>query len=152
VASYRYLLARKWDGYKPVVLFVMLNPSTADNITDDATIRSCVRLAARLGYGALEVVNLFACRATDPKHLPKASIARGPDNPRIVEAAIARHKTVICAWGAHPFAAQSVPWLRDVMALHKRQPYCFGVTKQGAPRHPLYVKTETPLQPYEWRT
>src|SRR5215831_11056020 len=100
---YRYLLRRTWDHSKPRALFVMLNPSTADAEIDDATIRSCIRLSRERGYGSFEVVNLYAWRATDPEELPTPpSMALGSENPHILNDAIARADTVICAWGAHP--------------------------------------------------
>src|SRR5215510_5582686 len=87
---YRYMLRRTWDHSKPRVLFVMLNPSTADAEIDDATIRSCIRLAKGAGYGSFEVVNLYALRATDPAELQRADDPVGPKNNDIIEAAIGR--------------------------------------------------------------
>src|ERR1700731_2978902 len=95
----RYLLRRTWDHDKPRALFVMLNPSTADAEVDDPTIRSCMRLAKQMGHGSFEVVNLFAWRATDPRELHTASDPVGPENDRVIEAAVNRCDIVICAWG-----------------------------------------------------
>lgn len=146
---YRYLLRRTWDHAKPRALFVMLNPSTADAEVDDATIRSCVRLCKGLGYGSFEVVNLMAWRATDPKELPaKPSDAVGPNNPRMIEAAVVRCDTVICAWGAHPYAQRFAPGVLDIVRLNRPAAYCFGKTKAGAPKHPLYIKSGTPLETF----
>lgn len=148
--KYRYLLRRTWDHSKPRVLFVMLNPSTADAEIDDATIRSCIRLSKAAGYGSFEVVNLMAWRATDPKDLPtKPSEAMGGNNPRVIEAAISRCDTVICAWGAHPYAARFQGAVLDMVRLYRPAAYCFGQTKSGAPKHPLYIRTDTPLQVYQ---
>lgn len=144
--KYRYLLRRTWDHAKPRALLIMLNPSTADARQDDATIRSCVRLLVGLGYGSFEVVNLFAWRATDPKELPTPpSMATGPNNPRTIDAAVGRCDTVICAWGAHPYAAKNAPGALDIVRLYRPAAYCFGKTKAGAPKHPLYIKSGTPL-------
>lgn len=145
---YRYLLRRTWDYSKPRVLYVMLNPSTADASVDDATIRSCVRLATDLGYGSIEVVNLFGWRATDPAELPKASDPIGPDNERVVHAAVCRCDVVIFAWGATPFAESKSRSFREMVKQHRPAVYCLGKTKAGAPKHPLYIKTGTPLQVY----
>lgn len=145
--KYRYLLRRTWDHAKPRALFIMLNPSTADARQDDATIRSCVRLVSGLGYGSFEVVNVFAFRATDPDELAKqADPVGGPRNLESIEAAIARCDVAICAWGAYPPAKQySIDPLNTVRS---RRPavYCFGKTKHGAPKHPLYIKSGTPLE------
>ncbi|SHJ72221.1 hypothetical protein SAMN05444159_1319 [Bradyrhizobium lablabi] len=147
--KYRYLLRRTWDHGKPRCLYVMLNPSTADAEIDDATIRSCIRLAKTYGYGSFEVVNLMAWRATDPKDLPaKPSEAMGSDNPRIIEAAIARCDVVICAWGAHPYAARFKGAVLDMVGLYRPTAYCLGKTKAGAPKHPLYIKSGTPLEAF----
>lgn len=144
--KYRYLLRRTWDHAKPRVLFAMLNPSTADAEIDDATIRSCVRLSKGLGYGSFEVVNLFGLRATDPVALMHASDPIGPGNERAVIAAIMRCDTVICAWGAHPMAARKSTFLLGHIRSRRPAAYCLGKTKAGAPKHPLYIKSGTPLE------
>lgn len=143
---YRYLLRRTWDRGKPRVLIVMLNPSTADAEVDDATIRSCIRLCKELGYGSFEVVNLFGLRATDPKELLTAEDPIGPENEHVVIAAIMRCDVVVCAWGAHPMAARKSGFLLGQIRARKAAAYCFGTTKAGAPKHPLYIKSGTPLQ------
>lgn len=146
---YRYLLRRVWDHGllpSPHVLFVMLNPSTADGNIDDPTIRSCIRLSIELGFGGLEVVNLMAWRATEPKDIPnKPSLAMGAGNPRAIDEASSRCPTVICAWGAHPYAAHFAGGAVDIIRLNRWPIFCFGKTQSGAPRHPLFVKSGTPL-------
>lgn len=138
---YRYLLRRAWDHSKPRFLFVMLNPSTADAEVDDATIRSCTRLSKALGSGSFEVVNLFAWRATDPDELQRVADPVGPNNDSISEAAVSRCDMVVCAWGAHPMAAN-----RHWSTVSRPAVYCLGKTKNGAPKHPLYIKTGTLLE------
>jgi hypothetical protein len=145
---YRYLLRRAWDHTKPRALFVMLNPSTADAEIDDPTIRSCIRISKSWGYGSFEVVNLFAWRSTDPDELPNAPDASGPDNERIVEAAITRCDVVVFAWGAHPFAQKKAQTFRDLVTPRRPMIYCLGFTKARAPKHPLFLKSTTPLQAY----
>lgn len=144
---YRYLLRRTWDHDKPRALYVMLNPSTADAEIDDPTIRSCVRLARGMGYGSFEVVNLYGLRATDPAELEKADDPIGPQNANVSDAAIQRCD-VICAWGAHKMAWRRarniVSWVKG----WKPAAYCFGITLQRAPKHPLYIKSGTPLVVY----
>ena len=143
---YRYLLRRTWDHSKPRVLFVMLNPSTADAEIDDATIRSCVRLSKAHGDGSFEVVNLFAYRATDPAQLQKAADPIGPSNDAVIEGAIGRCDLAICAWGAHPMAGNRASAVRGLLRSFRPAVFCFGTTKAGAPKHPLYIKTGTPLE------
>jgi hypothetical protein len=143
---YRYLLRRTWDYDKPRALIVMLNPSTADAEIDDPTIRSCIRLSKGLGYGSFEVVNLFALRATDPLELQRADDPIGPDNDEAIEAAIGRCDFAICAWGAHPMAGNRDDTVRSLLRTRRPAVFCLGTTKSGAPKHPLYIKTGTPLQ------
>lgn len=148
--KYRYLLRRTWNHSCPRLLYVMLNPSTADAEVDDATIRSCIRLAKGLGYGSFEVVNLFAFRATDPEELVKADNAVGPRNDPLIEAAVARCDMVVCAWGAHAMtnAGQRASAVRQMIRSQRPAVFCLGKTKAGAPKHPLYIKSGTPLETY----
>jgi hypothetical protein len=129
----------------------MLNPSTADAEIDDATIRSCIRLSKEMGYGSFEVVNIFGLRATDPKALTVDDDPIGPMNERVVAAAVQRCDTVICAWGAHPMAQRKSNFLLGYIQSNRPAAYCLGVTKTGAPKHPLYIKSGTPLQVYHHR-
>jgi hypothetical protein len=147
-SKYRYLLRRTWDHKRPRVLYVMLNPSTADASKDDATIRSCVRLADGLGYGSMEVVNVFAWRATKPKELLTAPDPCGPRNEDHVIAALGRCDIPICAWGAWPPAEQASVYIRNAIRTRRPAAFCFGKTQSGAPLHPLYIKSGTPLQTF----
>ena len=144
--KYRYLLRRTWDYNKPRALLVMLNPSTADATVDDATIRSCVRLLSGQGYGSMEVVNVYAFRATDPRELAQQSNPFGVHNLNVVEAAIRRCDVVICAWGAYPPAVPHAAPILSAIRSQRPASYCFGKTKSGAPKHPLYIKSGTPLE------
>lgn len=146
--KYRYLLRRTWDAKLPRALIVMLNPSTADAEIDDPTIRSCIRLCRALGYGSFEVVNIFGLRATDPDELRKAEDPIGPMNERTVCAAVLRCDICIVAWGAYPPAQEKSIWLRNWIRSHRPAIYCFGKTKAGAPKHPLYIKSGTQLEVY----
>lgn len=146
--KYRYLLRRVWDHAKPRALFIMLNPSTADARQDDATIRSCVRLLVGLGYGSMEVVNVFGYRATKPDELLKADDPCGPQNEAVVEAALARCDIPICAWGAWPPAKQASAYIMNAIRSKRPAAFCFGKTQSGAPKHPLYIKSGTPLEAF----
>ena len=143
--KYRYLLRRSWDHDLPRALFVMLNPSTADADVDDATIRSCARLMKPKGYGSFEVINLFGWRATDPDELRAAADPVGPQNDDIAESAIARCDMPICAWGAHPITNRRADTMKNMILASRPAVFCLGTTKTGAPKHPLYIKTETAL-------
>lgn len=145
---YRYLLRRTWDHTKPRSLIVMLNPSTADAEINDATIRSCIRLSKGLSFGSFEVVNLFAFRATDPDDLARADDPVGPRNDDSIEGAILRCDIAVCAWGAHPLAHSRAGTVRSLLRSRRPAVFCLGTTKAGSPKHPLYIKTGTPLQTF----
>lgn len=78
--KYRYTLTRIWDETKPKVMFIGLNPSTADETKDDPTIIRCINFAKSWGYGGLEMTNLFAFRATNPKVMKNEKEPIGKDN------------------------------------------------------------------------
>ncbi len=138
---YRYLLGRSW-GPGPRVLWVMLNPSTADARLDDPTIRKCLEFSRRLGFGSLEVVNLYAWRSTDPAGLKTAPDPIGPDNARHLADAAERCDRIIVAWGAN---ASPDPGAVSA-SLGDRPLWCLGRTKDGQPRHPLMLAYATPLE------
>src|SRR5690348_16099160 len=99
---YRYSLSRwGWDERSGRCVFIMLNPSTADASVDDPTIRRCINFAQGWGYGMLEVVNLFAWRATFPKELALAPDPVGPHNGEYLTRAITIGDITVCAWGRH---------------------------------------------------
>lgn len=146
--SYRYLLTRKigpWPGPGRIIpaLFIMLNPSTADAVQDDPTIRRCISFAEREWCTDLTVVNLFALRATNPKDLVGHPNPVGPLNDQRIAEMIEKHKNgiIIAAWGSHSFAEE-----RAKQVIDKFGPFmCLGKTKNGSPRHPLYLKSIAPL-------
>ena len=145
---YRYSLFREWDAELPTMLFIMLNPSVADAVEDDPTIRRCINFAKREGCGALEVVNLFAFRATSPADMKSATDPVGPENDKILQDALfdTDTHTVVCGWGAHgPFRKRDQEVL-DMIRCTGHIPYALGLTKDGIPRHPLYLKNEAPLE------
>ena len=137
---YRYRLTRQWGPGEPLV-FVMLNPSTADAERDDPTIRKCIGFARRLGFHGVDVVNLFAYRATSPRALWAAPPAQrqGPGNRKALAEAFAG-KTVVLAWGAHARRA----WLlaRRTERAARRTASRVRVLKRlsdGIPAHPLML-------------
>jgi hypothetical protein len=147
---YRYLLTREWAEDGKTATFVMLNPSTADGMVDDPTIRRCIDFAQRWGCGDLMVVNLYAWRATKPAALWTADDPVGPENDAHIIAAAARARRtggpLVGAWGANArpdriAAVLALPGMDWLAAL--------AVTKAGQPWHPLYLKAN--LTPQPWR-
>jgi hypothetical protein len=144
---YRYLLTRDWNPRDHYMLWVMLNPSTADGVTDDNTIRQCMSFARANGFGGLQVVNLFAYRATDPRSLLKAEDPVGPVNDAITMSALRTAKAVMVGWGSfkHDMAKDRAKWLWSV---YGDVLWCLGVNDDGNPKHPLYISGGT--QPIPW--
>jgi hypothetical protein len=144
--TYRYLLWREMqDLYtKPgTVLWCMLNPSTATELILDPTLTRVDGFTARLGYARWEVVNLFALRSTDPKGLHHISDPVGTDNDHVIAERMAASAVIVVGWGAFPLAAARA---RRVAELAAGKPlHCLGVTRDGWPRHPLYLKSDAPL-------
>jgi hypothetical protein len=143
---YRYRLWRRWDRSRPAIAFCMLYPSTADARRDDPTIRRCIGFARLWGYGGIEVVNIFALRATDPRALRWARDPVGPRNDAFMLRAAARSPVVI-AWGVHGALLD-----RGARALRLLGPrtrlLALGRTRSGAPRHPLYLRREAEAVEY----
>lgn len=153
--KYRYLLTRDWQrpllmsSYQCSMLFVMLNPSTADATVDDPTIRRCMGFSRRETCYGIRVVNLFAFRATDPGELLCAEDPVGPLNNSYIEfhAGIGGSESpVVVAWGKHPAA---LPRLQQLPVLRGQKLLCLGTNKDGSPKHPLYVPKNAPLVPWE---
>ena len=147
--QYRYHLARRW-GAGRTMLFVMLNPSTADASVDDPTIRKCVGFAQRNGCEAVEVVNLFARRATDPRELVRAGYPIGPLNDDQIMSAAATTRlhggVIVCAWGAH---ARGLQRAIDVRARLDKAGYplqALRLLSDGTPSHPLMLPYSSQLQ------
>lgn len=138
---YRLTLHRRWSDGRTLQI-VMLNPSTADANADDPTIRKCVGFAALADYGAIEVLNLFAFRATNPRELLSATDPVGPQNRDLVLAA-ARGGGCLFAWGAN-LPPSYLKWATEVGDAGNGN-FCLGTTKAGHPRHPLMLSYKQPL-------
>jgi len=143
--AYRYSLSRQW-GDDGSVCWIMLNPSTATASVDDPTIRRCVGFSRAWGYGALEVVNLYALRSTDPAGLWKSTDPVGPQNDAAILRATQRASLVVCAWGANAKPAR-VAQVREL--LMETPLHHLGRTKAGMPRHPLYLRADSIRQAWE---
>lgn len=165
--KYRYWLTRVWDEKLPRMMWVLLNPSIADDNADDPTVKKCMGFAKGLGYGSIEIVNLFAYIATDPQELmdiinsnkkvdyceepvgKKAAI--GPDNDQYIKTAAERADLIIVGWGNN---ASRFKRCKDVMQLlSDKELKCIEVNKSGQPKHPLFkeflsIKNEDSLLTY----
>lgn len=148
--TYRYSLSRVWEPELPDVIWIMLNPSTADADKDDPTIRRCCAFAKEWLKGGIEVLNLFAARATDPKHLQHFTDPIGPENDNEIRVVAASKRLIVAGWGSHlmPRCAND-RWVRVMRLLAGRKVFCLGTTKNGRPKHPLYVLSGTKLVPFQ---
>jgi hypothetical protein len=149
---YRYSLTREIadphfgcldeDERDATVTFVGLNPSTADATQDDPTIRRCIRYARKWGFARLKMVNLYAYRATDPRELGKAEKAGidivGPENDHVISLAFGGSDKIVAAWGAL-YDARVAQFAEDFGGW---QMWALGLTTNGDPRHPLYMRAD----------
>jgi len=147
---YRYVLRRWWGGKETIdkpILWVMLNPSTADAEVDDPTIRRCIAFSRSWGYDGMLVGNKYAFRSTDPYALKSLRLAEatGPDNDMWLRRMASVSDRIVLAWGNH--GGQLVPGALT-HTLHDL--WCLGRNRDGSPKHPLYLRYNLPLQP--WRS
>lgn len=144
---YRYALWRAWSADYPRIAFILLNPSTADEESNDPTIRRCIGFARVWGFGSMEVVNLFAYRATHDREMFKVGNPVGEENDRFLIRAVERCSTVVVGWGTR---GTLLGRDREVISLlaGRKDVHCLGTTKGGHPRHPLYVRGDTVLEPF----
>lgn len=142
--AYRYVLWRRWAKGPPLV-FVGVNPSRADATDNDPTITRCIGFAHAFGYGALLMVNAYAYIATNPDALWTAPDPVGPDNDYTLRQL--RHRVgsvVVAAWGVNCPRDRE----RQVLELIGGPVFCLGKTKDGYPRHPLFVRGDAELISY----
>lgn len=137
--TYRYTLHREWGDPEHRCLFVMLNPSTADETQDDPTIRRCIGYARTWGYGALDVGNIFALRSTDPQALYKHTEPVGADNDSWLSYLATRAAIVVCAWGSHGRHRGRGINVHAKLQRAGVTPHALKLTSTGQPCHPLYL-------------
>jgi hypothetical protein len=145
--AYRYELTRRWgDGGR--LVWVLLNPSAADHLRNDATLARCERRARAMGFGALRVVNLFALRSRDPRLLRSAADPQGPDNDAAIRRAARWADMAICGWGNAGTLEGRAAAVLSLLRKTGLPLYHLGRTASGQPRHPLYVGTATSPTPW----
>ena len=132
--KYRYALWRTWDDSKAFVMFIGLNPSTADEDTDDPTLTRCINYAKSWGYGGVCMANLFAFRATEPSDMKASKDPVGRENNKWLKKLAKDAGLVVAAWG------NDGSYLRRSKQVEKLIPnlYCLKLNKSGEPAHPLY--------------
>jgi hypothetical protein len=141
--SYRYTLDRIWDTTKSSVLFILFNPSTADETHDDPTLRRCIHFAQSWGYGALRIVNLYSLRTSNPKTLHAHPLPKGPDHDLYFQQSLLSHQDILCAWGLKggSISCHFKPGSHRIFHL--------GINKDGSPKHPLYLPARSQKIPWK---
>jgi len=147
--SFRYDLVRIWDKSLPKLMIIGLNCSTADAIKNDPTVRREIVFGMDLGFGSLYKANLFAFRTPSPKVMKKAEDPIGPKNDDAIFEMAKNAHTIVAAWGTHGSYLDRDVHVLTMLMMHKFPIYCFGLTDGGFPKHPLYVKASTKLQPWK---
>lgn len=142
---YRYELDRRWGDGDKLISWIMLNPSTADEFQDDATIRRCIAYSRLWGFDRLRIFNLFALRSTDPKALrthkqPHGEFTEGGERKNDLYILTGCGETVIAAWGNHGARNAEGDRMRHMLHARGVTLQSLAVTKQGEPGHPLYIK------------
>ena len=143
--KYRYTLWRFWDKNLPKIMFLGLNPSTADEVNNDPTVTRCINYSKLWGYGGMYMMNIFAYRTTYPVELKKAKMPIGKDNDFWILKISGKVDKCIGAWGndgefidRHKTICEIIPEL-----------YCLKINNSGQPSHPLYLKSD--LTPFLFR-
>lgn len=152
--KYRYWLRREWAMPKNTVVWILLNPSTADENTDDPTIRRCIGFAKQWGFHGTVIVNLFAFRSTAPAGLLKGEPIGLENDLHIIDQCLQPGvELVMVAWGSHKSIEKILPsraaTVRGLLAKYHVQLYCLGRNKDGQPKHPLYLASSTEIERYE---
>lgn len=133
--KYRYALQRIWNPSLPVVMFIGLNPSTADEICDDPTVTRCQNYARDWGYGGLYMTNLFAYRSTDPQALFTAPNPVGDETDAYIKKLSHKAGIVVAVWGNH---GSHLSRSKAVLTMLEK-PHYLKLNKSGEPAHPLYL-------------
>jgi hypothetical protein len=143
--KYRYQLSRIWDNDKSKIMFIMLNPSTADDTNDDPTIKRCINFTKEWNYGGLYVCNLFAFRATNPKDLLTLENPFGDENIEFIKQYTAEVEVIVCAWGNKKILKSILknqnPF--ELLSFASLKLHYLELSKNGTtPKHPLYLKAD----------
>jgi hypothetical protein len=146
--KYRYALWRIWDETKPLVMFIGLNPSTANENENDPTIRSVQRISKANGYGGFYMMNCWAYVSTDPEklrdHRWNELICEWNDN--MLTTIKARCKDVVFAWGSFSIVSETGRD-KELLEMFPNAKALF-INKNGSPKHPLFCKSDTKLIEY----
>ena len=149
---HRYALWRRWHASKPLVNFLCFNPSRADELRNDPTIRRCMGFAQSWGYGGIIITNLYGFCTTDPWALDRADDADGPDNDDAIVACAGQAELVVAAWGSlfrtSKVRDKKIDAVTRLLASNDVLLYAIKISTKGEPMHPLYLAGN--LQPVKY--
>jgi hypothetical protein len=141
--TWRWRLTREWEGGTGAVFWLMLNPSTADAVRVDPTVRRAVSFSMRWGAARALVGNVFGLRATSPQHLYTHPDPVGPDNDEHLAALAREADRIVVAWGNHARHGERYRSIARILRPHAAKCVCLSTTKGGMPGHPLYLRADT---------
>lgn len=144
--TWRYMLWRRWAAGGNMVMFVGLNPSTADEEVNDPTIRRCIGFAKFWGFSGLFMANAYGLRSTDPSVLTTVDDPVGEGNDAAIAARLSEASLVVAAWGTHCSRERTLA-MRALLASSETV-YCLGRNRDGSPKHPLYLPRDAARQVY----
>lgn len=136
--THRYSIWRIWDKSKQIVMFIGLNPSTANQDSDDPTIRRVIKFASNWGYGGVYMMNLFTQVTPYPHELKLNDDEQIIENRDRIFPMAEWCKLIIFAWGNFKEAEQEGQHYSDIL-----NGYCLGKNQNGSPKHPLYIHSKT---------
>lgn len=154
-ALYRYRLDIIWDPSRPMLVALMLNPSTADEFKNDPTVGRVEKRARSLQLGGAIILNAFAWRDTKPAKMKAAVDPIGPENDRHIRAVLRQGAsegwTFMVGWGNHGSHLGRDAEIRRMFEEVQIQPMCLSINNSGQPQHPLYCADNAPLIPWRIR-
>ena len=136
----RFSLSRQWDESKRKILYIMFNPSIADNERDDPTIRRLINFTIKFNYGGFFVGNIFSLITPYPDQINTLN-GSSKKNVRELKKLINQVDKVVYAWGN---LTEEPNFLKDLVF----NPKCFGKNLNGSPKHPLYLPKNIQLISY----
>lgn len=147
--KYRYTLVHSWkkvnesfvqidpqEGEKWRIMWIGLNPSTANAEHLDNTLRRIRWFSDKWGFRSFVMTNLFAYRATQPRDMLLQTDPIGPENNLLLASEVMFAEMVIACWGTH---GSHLARDASVRKLINAPLFCLGVNGDGSPKHPLYV-------------
>ena len=136
----RYSLKREWDKSKNKILYIMLNPSLADDKNDDPTIRRLINFTKKFNYGGFLVGNIFSTITPNPKEIDKSKGMSDKNFEKLLNL-INKVDQIVYAWGN---SVEEPQLLKELIL----SPKCFGKNLNGTPKHPLYLPKNSKLIDY----